>query len=1260
MGIRFKTGSTVGPKSRRTNLSRKKIIGVMKEKKVAKIQRRNVRVEERAKSAAEREAHNPMAKKSHEIAVKMHVAKQSSHLRKKSSGSEGIRTFDHGELHTVSDGLTASIRALGETPSPLSMFACAMTALSAPTCPRNQIPYLMVILGATMGKISQQVLKAKLPSVVRLMSSMVNENMNEPLIVMKATKAVESALVCVKDPMSCNVLNYLKALEPSKANTRMMPDFLQLVRKYIQQCCLTGRKDFYFYAFPYLTSLCGACITEASPVVANAARTEFIALIHRTVSPAIVESSEGQLILSQVMENDLVPLFKPYTKHNWSMAADMVEALFSRICYLKRSPSAEKFLLWFPKTTFILRILDKIRQLDDITLNSHLEKAIVAIGRCIQCKTFLECIPFDPRQGSNGLVINSDEDFWKRSYIVNILRRTCMHDSLPYFTDRILPIMKYCEVASQEAELVYRSHWSAFAAQYWKVLNSFCQYPLEVTEPSAKVVAQTIVVQLSKVFVDSAATALHTLCRCFHHLATTEESDFKKVTREEGDDTQGNVAESFNGDGCLDNDVDRDNEDAYVKIDLFDDLEYLAHHDKDWDPHTFHGISKARAEEVCQILSTFSKNIMPRLCNTFETHDSTAVLDSIQSYSLVCSPDVLQSILQSILQVGGDITESIATTSSLPMEGAGDTSIMSKRRVILDITSVLVKQLPTESIIIIYDKIVEPVLKMSNMEHRLLQKKAYKLLYAIFEHRLKDMLHVVPRMIDLLASGQQNVTVSSLKMRVKCLSWAIDVYKMYNPDHIKEFIQGTVGEVILFSREHSSGARAMAMEVLEKMGRYLESSGEGSGALLHMVLAGLSGKTGMLVASTIVAMAKVVSFSAERLSQKDITGAVGVVSRLLTHSSTEVRNSSALFLRMMFKLAKKCDKASAALESALPRILEGVAVVTSQPICPSAARTTMRVILEKCIKKFSFDRVEAFFPVGSHRFLLYANRMLKKEERKEKREINAAANQAERNYFEEMFMGGIKVATGAGAEERHGNDENGTQEYDNEDEGTTTDLLQDGALNNFVAHRPAAHRHKEHDLDNEDPNDRMTLVMEGDKIRILPKDVREKELAIERRQLLADKLMKKGASIAANRLNVDALGGKRGRDEVQDFENEELLLRHGKVSDMEFVANQMKDKGINPSSAAHEKKVSAFIQEKEELRAAKKARFEKDIRKGDEFKARGNALGDVKKGGVDPYAYVPLDRRFMNKRHRQHAVKRLESVLHKGNSKGFKADRKTK
>nr|CCC94842.1 unnamed protein product [Trypanosoma congolense IL3000] len=565
---------------------------------------------------------------------------------------------------------------------------------------------------------------------------------------------------------------------------------------------------------------------------------------------------------------------------------------------------------------------------------------------------------------------------------------------------------------------------------------------------------------------------------------------------------------------------------------------------------------------------------------------------------------------------------------------AGNAPLSGKRRMILDIACVVVGQLEHEHLVKLFDEIIEPVLMDPAPESRLLQKKAYKLPYCMFEHRSKDIFPLFPRISGILAVGRQNVTISGIKMRLRCIVWALDACKMFYPDQITSMVRAIVAEVITLSRERSGETRMLSMDLLEKMQRYLVGAGSPVNTLLHLILAGFSGKTSWMISSSLVAMAKIVYVTHEELPPDDLDSAVSLGIRMMESTAVDVRSAAGMFVRMVLKLMKRSSRVAASVEKSLPKLMMAIALTTSQPRVSSSTRLQMRVILQKCIKRFGYERLEPTFPIGSKNFLRYTHKMMKREQKKEEHEMSKRM-EARATEFDRLFLGAAMKAGGEDDAER--------------------DLLQAGGLTSFVSAytQPAFRLVGAGDDEDEehDELDNMHLEFKEGRLHILTEEEKRKLDERQRREELAAKLLhSRNGLVHADALNEGAISrrGKRSRADVEDFENDELVLRYGSKINNEAVASATRH-AVGPGA----NQVERLREQKQEKRELKRARVEADILRGDEFK--GSGAGDVRRGGLAPYAYVPLNRQYMNRRHQREAIQRLEIVARSRHLKGNKA-----
>lgn len=1183
---------------------------------------------------------------------------------KKAQHKKSHKEFDHASLRVVQHGLTSAIDALGEKVQPLSVFISAFTAAST-TNEKRQLPYLLAILSACIPQLSQGVLHHEAAKLFSLCEQLLAENSaSDSLITAKTIKLLQTFLLSLESPSMQEVLAFEK-LQPHNLNEEATQLFMMTFRKFLEQAALstsgrigdTGlttshRKDassgfyelghlqqLFMHVAPHFVDLSLKNVLGTPVGVITSTFAELSLLWERSLSPYIVESQEGHQLINKLLSHQLLSLMKPEYQHVWGLAMELVETFFSRINYIKRvAGNAVPFTTRFPSVVFFVKVLHKLRTMNDTTLNGKIDRAMVSIAKGMTVREFVSILPFDPKAAfeSESQGLPDADALWATSYTLDVIRRSCSHDSLPFFKDYFFPYIQFCSRKAVEAERADLQEeflrWSALLTQYWRIVVGFFHYPTEITDASFRDVAKQLVGLLSnKTFVDTSATAIHVLADGFFSLTEVEDMDDDPLEEDEIDpqleDDLRQDAES-RGRNKRRNVVD--------KTALEEDVYFLSLNDPTWSPHVYHNISKGFAQEVCSsILAKYSSNIMPKLCNVFESHNSMAVLLAIQSFAKVCKPEVMGTILKGILQVGEKIAADVQERTEVfggvrKALGGGSAPLSSQRRMILDIACAVIPQLSSADILRLFDDVIEPVLMDPNPESRLLQKKAYKLLLSMFEYRVKDLFPFLPRVIGILSVGREHVTISGMKMRLRCLSWVLDACKMFYPNEMLSTVRATVGEIVAFARERSSETRSLTMETLEKMQRHLTALGSPCSALLHLVIGGLAGKTPMMISSSIVCMAKLIFLTHTELPEHDLHAAVALGIQLMESAMPEVRSAASIFARMTLKLSKRCSRVKKALEACLPKLLFAIALTTSQSRVSSNVRTEMRVLLEKTIKRFGYEAIEPIFPLGSKNFLRYTQKMMRREEKKVERALRQK-NDKNRNEFEKLFMSARMNAGGEDTAE--------------------VDLLQAGALNTFVSKHtapliPGLSRAGEREGDE---FDELHLDFQDGKLRIRSEAEHRVEVETQRRQALAKQLLgMKSQPMTAASLNEGASRpGKRTRSEIEDFENDELVLRYGGQATKEAAEraesafNAANKRVVGPGANQVEKLRS----QKEDRRALKRQRVEEDIKKGEEFV--GSGVGDVKRGSIDPYAYVPLNRRFMNRRHSRQALHRFEVVTHK-------------
>jgi ribosomal RNA-processing protein 12 len=870
-----------------------------------------------------------------------------------------------------------------------------------------------------------------------------------------------------------------------------------------------------------------------------------------------------------------------------------------------------------PSTGLLVRVLDKLRGNDDTELQHRCDEALVAIGNCCTMRGFMELLPFDPHTDTTS------RDVWRRSYLLHsVWKRIAHHDSLTFFAEVFIPRLQTCEERIVQLRGEETTHelqqFEALHDQYWRLCAAFFSFPVEFDEVAFRNIARKIVALLPadgsplSAAAHAGCAALENLCNSMYDLACQNDAF------DDSDDDDEEPTEENAGDALLARDDD------------------VLH------PHLHHFVPQAQALRVCALISKYSKNIMPRLCNAAESYEGasgTRILSAVASFAKVCAPTVMHSVLTSILQVGENISAGV---------GVVEKGLSNQRRVVLDIAVGIVPQLDESFLPGLVQVAISSINPSDGQVSAALQKKGYRLLLNLFEHRLAEIAAGLEGIISAITNGREHATAPAMKLRLRCLSWTLDACKIYAPEHLIDYGMGLVDEVMLCTRERSAETRQRAMEWFEKYLRYCTGHNGTTGepavrTLLFRVLAGLAGKTPLSISAAVLVASKIVRNASndQVISPDDIRRISSMIFGLADHAATEVRNSAVIYARMLLNLMPKSAKVRSSLSevsagellevtatSPLVALLRAVAVTVSQAHVTSSTRMEMRHLLERILERFTQASVERFFPPGSIRFLHY---VAKQKRRVEKNKLRDEDRTEERKI----------VAWLSGDEHRAAA----------RDEDDAIDLLGEAGASRLVAASTAKAARTNKGGDEEDASDPYVMRFDQDgKLEIMSRVARQSRDDAERRQQTAEKLLRQaaatrrtgragalqGPSIAAAEVNAD--NKRRRTAETEDFENEELMRAHGGVL----------EPSAKPSQGTQRDRERAL-----DARALKRNRGEEDIKKGTEFASK-TGLGDVKKGNVEPFAYVPLSRAMLNKRNTAQRVNRFKAVDYRG-LKGRKA-----
>ncbi|KAM9232142.1 RRP12-like protein [Leptosomus discolor] len=601
----------------------------------------------------------------------------------------------------------------------------------------------------------------------------------------------------------------------------------------------------------------------------------------------------------------------------------------------------------------------------------------------------------------------------------------------------------------------------------------------------------------------------------------------------------------------------------------------------------------------------FAKNFLPILFNVYsqpeEDGSSSAqrrsVLDTIRAYLTITDPQMVCGFLQKA---------SVKLTSPESSEFA--------RLSILDLVVAMAPYADEQSLGSLY-RTIQPSLQS---KERSMQKKAYRVLeevcaaphapcQAFVRSHLQDLQTAL---LDSLKSAAS----PAKRPRLKCL---FHIVKQLSAEH-EPFITALVPEVILCTKEVSVGARKNAFMLLVEMGhafiRFGPTPQEAMQRFLLLVYAGLMGSVTM-ISCTVLALTRLFFEFKDHLELSVVEQLLQNVCLLLASRTRDVVKAALGFLKVTLLLVdtKLLAKHVQAMLEALGNLSDDMR---------RHFRMKLRNLFTKFIRKFGFELVKGLLPVEYHKVL--ANiRKAEARSRKQRALRQAAADTDEEEAPPAQPRGDSMEEVLADSEDEEEEEEQQrSKEWRKQARQKGQAWLKEGE--------------------------------EDEPLNFLDPNVSQRVLATKP-------------------------GPKRSRGVSHDFQVSEdgRLIIHEEEEEMdddevkgadEEMADVLQDVGLR--SKKRQKHRFREEPDDEEPEAGTNPQYrpggsgihrqlDKEPAFGAEYRSK-KGKGDVKKKGqLDPYAYIPLNRARLNRRKRAKMQGQFKGLM-KGAQRGAKAGRRNR
>ncbi|XP_048482252.1 RRP12-like protein [Plutella xylostella] len=427
-------------------------------------------------------------------------------------------------------------------------------------------------------------------------------------------------------------------------------------------------------------------------------------------------------------------------------------------------------------------------------------------------------------------------------------------------------------------------------------------------------------------------------------------------------------------------------------------------------------IDKEGQEDVAE-LARFAKNYLPILLNIYMSPakgssaegQRLAALETIQVYLIISDQSLREELFRNSLQQLETSTDNHA-----------------QRESILDVLRLLVLYQSCEQITDLFDKWVFPLCatvledpkkfkktkkekaeqtekideedvqktqmkfkekaRLLEMEH----KKAYRILEEIFKsdkESCKQFLTENHKKIKkLLVSSLNKVADSSKAARLRCIELLINRTPTLNAE--SKLLKSAIAECIVCTRDINSKCRQCAYNLINTIGNVLKDQEGGMDAFVTMLLSGLDAPLPRIAAATLKALASALYTFSEQMGLPRVQGLLETVAEKITTNNRDLVNSGMSFLKVYTKVLP-----TEVLAGSLPLIFRSLSGMTDD--CKRHARMEIGYFLSRMIRKYGADTVEKLIPATDEVMLKRLRNIRKMENRKKRQKEGQKEQQSD-------------------------------------------------------------------------------------------------------------------------------------------------------------------------------------------------------------------------------------------------------------------------
>ncbi|KAJ1902359.1 pre-rRNA processing protein [Kickxella alabastrina] len=921
----------------------------------------------------------------------------------------------------------------------------------------------------------------------------------------------------------------------------------------------------------------------------------------------IPDSKLGSAGVAKIVKTISTGLSYRY-RESWTLVFLLIAALFQRL---------GKFA--HPAMDAVLTEVANMRMEPDFELKNEADAVLGAAVRAVGPQAFLEVLPLnldaDQRKGDVG-----------RAWLLPLMKGHVRNAPLRYFVETMLPLADSLAARSlqfvTEGREIEAKVFSALSLQVWALLGGFCNVPADILQAFTPEFAERLANEMLELPAARPAIcgALQTLLTAVHTIAHSE-AGTGPLTQQ-----QALAAEM-----------------------------HLARFAPDYLSQLFNIFAQSPGASrgfLMDTINTFLTVIMPAEINATFVKVCTMLDEALKAHTPPAAAELTERYLEAHPPPNAYTMMDLATAMTAYLDAE-------RAQMLVRAAFVLAKQ----------------------NDDAILQKKGYKAISRLAEQPTESPARqlieeiMTAQLIPMLVESAETVAVSSRRERLTLIA---SLSRSLTDEQL-HFVPAMLSEAILGTKEANERARNVAFETLLTMGRRMamggvinmaavtgEAAEDESMEVQHqasieeyfkMTAAGLAAQTPHMISATVAAISRALFEFHEQLSTSFVLDIMSTVLMFVVNNNREIAKASLGFVKIIVVILPK--------EVLLPHLAEIVkSILKWSHEFKNQMRLKCRHILDRLVRRLGLETVAKVTPEEHVR--LVAN-MRKRQERSKRGKdgkmtaededihaeatANASASAAGKksfgNAYEDVLYGSeselddsddddvdTRAAGSKGAKSktklgRKGEDARGQSTapaagtankgaWIKEDTDGPLDFLDRSAFTHFATADPAAAKVRR--------TPTAPKMKDGKLFFDDPEEEARKAAAIAAAS----------ASAAAADDEVEQedyyLQSLQSKDGFYRTPNQKIKFHKRKAGDDDNDVEMASDGEAAPQKPA-----------------AKRGKDSNGAAFGREFRSR-KAQGDVKRGSIDPFAYIPLNPKNMKK----------GTISIKGNSKKDKRARNAK